>query len=248
MHPAHPRIAVGIPSFQEADRISYVVKRVDEGLRQICNRSECIIINVDSHSTDGTNAAFLATMTQSPKRTLWVPRGKGRAMLAFFDFCVSHGVSWCATVDADLESIESDWIPRLLKPIREGADFAIPVYTRNRFESNITNHFAYPLLSSVYGAGLRQPLGGEFGYSRRLCEYLIAQPRHPKTLEYGIDIFITSNALAGGFSISEVYLGRKIHAPSFYHMESTFRQVFESGLFVTGNHRRGQMSLSSPLK
>lgn len=231
-----PYIAVGIPSFQEVERIPYVVTCVDRGLAQICDSSKCIIINLDSYSTDGTNSAFLSTTTKSRKVTLSIPRGKGRAMLAFFEFCAANSIKYCATVDADLESIEPDWIPLLLKPIIEGLDFTIPVYTRNRFESNITNQYAFPLISSIYKVKLRQPLGGEFGYSQRFCEYLLTQPKHPKTLEYGIDIFITSNAVAGGFLIREVYLGRKIHAPSFYHMESTFRQVFESGLFVTNLH------------
>src|SRR5205807_5647594 len=98
MSPPHPRIAVGIPSFQEADRISYVVKRVDEGLAEICASSEAIIVNLDSYSRDGTNEVFISTSTKSSKATLLIPRGKGRAMLAFFEFCIANNIPYCATV------------------------------------------------------------------------------------------------------------------------------------------------------
>lgn len=56
-------------------------------------------------------------------------------------------------------------------------------------------------------------------------------------MKYGIDIFISCNSIAGGFKVKEVYLGKKIHAPSFFHAELTFRQVFESGVFVTRLHK-----------
>lgn len=245
MRISRPNMAVGIPSFREAGRISFVVKQIDAGLREAFDPAKCVIVNMDSYSDDGTNAVFEATSTRVPKRTLWVPGGKGRAMLAFFAFCVRSGIPFCVTIDADLRSIKPSWVPQLVAPIAEGADFTIPVYTRNRFEANITNQFAFPLLASVYKADLRQPLGGEFGFSRRFCSYLLSQQRHRSTLRYGIDMFITCNAIAGGFSIEEVYLGSKIHAPSFYHMESTFRQVFESGLFVTNLHRRHYTENSS---
>lgn len=237
------KFAVGIPSYNEAEQIGFVLAQVDKGLSQKFNPLECVIINLDSNSLDGTKEAFLGLKTVCAKRYVTTPRGKGRAMLYFFKYCLDNDIPFMATVDADLKSITPEWIYKLLKPITEGYDYVIPVYTRNRFEANITNHFAYPLILANYGIELRQPLGGEFGYSSRFCRYLLQHPKHLKTHEYGIDIFISCCALFGGFNIKETYLGKKIHAPSFYHMESTFRQVSESGIFITKLHHSKNFKL-----
>ncbi len=237
------KIAIGVPSYNEAKYVRFVLRQVDAGIKKYFDPKECLILNLDSYSTDGTKEIFLSTKTVTEKKSVTTPSGKGRAMLHFFKFCIKNNIPYCATVDADLKSIKPNWVYSLIHPLEVGFDYTIPVYTRNRFESNITNHFAYPLLYSAYPIGLRQPLGGEFGYSKRFCQYLLQQPKQLKTFQYGIDIFISCNAIAGGYNIKEVYLGKKIHKPSFYHMEPTFRQVFESGVFVSRLHRHKKISL-----
>lgn len=227
------QFAVGIPSLNEADSIPFVLRQVDKGLSCHFGPTKCIILNLDSNSSDKTVESFLKVKTKCYKQSIKVPSGKGRAMLWFFRYCLNHNIPNIATVDADLRTITPNWVYQLLKPISKGYDYVIPVYTRNRFEANITNHFAYPLILATYGIKLRQPLGGEFGYSQKFCRYLLETPKYQKVYQYGIDIFISCCAVAGGFKIFETYLGKKIHAPSFYHMESTFRQVSESGIYTT---------------
>ena len=93
--------------FRRGRNIGNVAQRVDEGLKAIYDSRDCVIVNIDSSSADGTSAVFEATPTQSRKVILNTPRGKGRAMLAFFEFCVANGIECCATVDADLTSIST---------------------------------------------------------------------------------------------------------------------------------------------
>jgi hypothetical protein len=231
------KFAVGIPSYNEASNISFVTQQIDEGIKEYFNPDEAVILNIDCKSNDRTKEVFLNTKTTTTKKCIESPLGKGRAILAFFRYCVENKILYVATFDSDLKSIKPNWVPNMLNPIIRGYDLTIPVYTRNRFEANITNHFAYPLIFANYGINIRQPLGGEFGYSLNFLKYLIKQKKHPKTFLYGIDIFITINALVGGFKVAESYLSKKIHSPSYYHMESTFRQVFESGLFTTKINR-----------
>ena len=232
------KFAIGIPSYNEAEQISFVLKQIDQGICKYFNPSEFVVFNLDSNSSDGTKEVFLKTKITCFKKYLETPPGKGRAMLMLFKYCVKNNIPYVATIDADLKSIKPDWVYKLLMPITKGYDFVIPVYTRNRFKANITNHFAYPIILANYGIELRQPLGGEFGYSFEFCKYLLSHPKYSKTYQYGIDIFISCCSLFGGFKIKETYLGKKIDAPSFYHMESTFRQVSESGIFTTRCHRK----------
>jgi len=185
------KIVTGIPSFNEAENISFVAGEIEKGLTRFFDPSKCLIVNMDSDSEDGTKESFLKTPTQTVKKYINTgkrPRGKGENLLKLFEFSQDMGADYIATIDADIKSVTSNWVFTLLEPLVErDFDYCIPLYTRNRFEGNITNNFAYPLVYSVYGINIRQPIGGDFGLSRRLCDFLLDQPKHQTTLKYGMD-------------------------------------------------------------
>ena len=54
-------IAVGIPSLNEADSISYVVKQVDAGLQKYFKNKKAVIINADNNSPDKTGRVFCSS-------------------------------------------------------------------------------------------------------------------------------------------------------------------------------------------
>lgn len=74
-------IVIGIPSYNEADAISYPTKIASEGLKQYFSQKSSVIVNVDNASTDNTKDAFLNTKTDTPKiyvSTAQGVKGKGR--------------------------------------------------------------------------------------------------------------------------------------------------------------------------
>src|SRR5215475_7328156 len=171
------RLAVGIPTFQEADSIENVTRQVDLGLACLADPANCVIINVDSDSPDKTAEVFLNTPTRCRKESLIItkqPRGKGRNVLRFFERCVELGVSAIAIVDGDLRSISPEWIEALLTPVLRGeAEYVTPLYLRHRFDGSMTNNFAYPLMYGYFGTCLRQPVGGEFALSADLVKHIL---------------------------------------------------------------------------
>jgi hypothetical protein len=213
------RLAVGIPTHQEADSIENVVKLVDQGLARLSDPADCIIVNVDSNSPDGTSEIFRRTPTCCRKESFVTterPRGKGRNVLRFFERCIERQVAALAIVDGDLLSITPDWIEALLGPVlRREADYVTPLYLRHRFDGAMTNHFTYPIMCGYFGIGLRQPIGGEFGFSSGLVKYILQQPFEEVILGYGIDIFLSMSAVGGGFKLTQTMLGRKLHKPTF---------------------------------
>lgn len=236
-----PDIVVGIPSWREADSIAQVTLQVDRGLQRMYGIERCLIVNVDNESDDGTREAFLSTSTYCAKVYLSTgcdSRGKGKNLLHLMQFCLERDVQFMATMDADVVTVTADWPVQLLEPlISRGADYTSPIYQRNRFEGSTTNHFAFPLIYGVFDVQVRQPIGGEFGFSRRLAEYLLQQKIIPEVEQYGIDIFMTAHAVAGGFTVQEVFLGRKIHKPSFPKIAPMFAQVAASALEVVHVYR-----------
>jgi hypothetical protein len=222
------RLAVGIPTHQEADSIENVVKQVDQGLARLSDPADCIIVNVDSNSPDGTSEIFLRTPTRCRKESFVTterPRGKGRNVLRFFERCIERQVAALAIVDGDLLSITPDWIEALLGPVlRREADYVTPLYFRHRFDGPMTNHFAYPIMCGYFGIGLRQPIGGEFGFSSGLVNYILRQPFGEVILGYGIDIFLSMSAVGGDFKLTQTMLGRKLHKPSLPKMHLIHEQ------------------------
>jgi hypothetical protein len=79
---------------------------------------------------------------------------------------------------------------------------------------------------------IRQPIGGDFALSQRFARHVICQPWHRTTEEYGIDIFLTMNAILGGFKTCNTGLGAKVHKPSAPKLGPMFIQVVSTA-FLT---------------
>ena len=170
-------IVVGIPSLNEADNISIPTDAVSRGLQEYFPNLESVILNVDNHSTDGTREAFLATPTAVPKVYVSTPegvRGKGNNLRNVFRATVELGAKTAIVVDADLKTITPSWVRYLGEPILDGFDYVSPLYVRHKYDGTITNHIAYPLMRSLFGLRVRQPIGGDFGFSRKLARALRA--------------------------------------------------------------------------
>lgn len=228
------KIVIGIPSYNEEDTISCVVKQIDLGLKKFFPLERCQIVNVDSNSTDKTREVFLKTKTFFPKKYLNAGkkiRGKGKNLIELFKYCNKSDVDYVALFDSDIKSIKPNWVFFLLNPlITKNFDYTTPVYSRGCYDGNVTNNFAYPLTYAIFGVELQQPIGGEFGLNKRLYKYLLQQPVDEAVLGFGIDIFMTYHALGGSFKICEVYLGKKKHKPGFPTLMDKFLQFSQSAI------------------
>ncbi len=227
------KIALCLPSFNEENNIANITRIADQGLTDFIKHrphAEAIIINADSDSTDKTRELFSKTETSCPKISITTKqsRGKGTNILSFCNYAVNNQIDFCLTIDSDIVSATPDWVAKLLLPIVEqGFDFSTPIYQRSRFEGSSTNHFAFPLIYGITGHPIRQPIAGDFGFTREIAQAISSNPlsAEPYILSYGIDIFMTITALGRGCKISQVSLGKKIHSPSFNKLEYMFPQI-----------------------
>jgi len=161
-------------------------------------------------------------------------RGKGKNLIELFKYCDDLDIDYIALFDSDIKTIKPNWVFSLLNPlITKKFDYTAPVYSRGCYDGNVTNNFAYPLTYAIFGVELQQPIGGEFGLSKRLYKYLLQQPVGKAELGFGIDIFMTFHALGGGFKICEVYLGEKKHNPGFPTLMNKFLEFSESAIKVS---------------
>lgn len=225
-------IAVGIPSYNEADNIEFVVTQVGEGLRDCFPELRTAIINADNHSDDGTREAFLAADSSGAHKVyLSTPpgiKGKGNNFLNLFRYLKPFNPTAVVVVDADLISIRPDWIDALARPILDGYQFVSPHYARNEYDGTITNHLCYPLLYGLLGKNIRQPIGGDFAFSGEVMEHWLSAEWTKSIRHYGVDIFMTLGAVLAGFSTAQVSLGAKVHKPSAPKLGKMFIQVVDT--------------------
>jgi hypothetical protein len=101
----------------------------------------------------------------------------------------------------------------LLRPILGGRfDYVAPLYQRHKFDGTITNSIVYPLTRALYGRRIRQPIGAEFGFSGDLARVFLSKPIwETDVARFGIDIWMTTTAVAEGFRVCQAYLGAKVH-------------------------------------
>src|SRR3990172_13264639 len=161
-------LVIGIPTLNEEDNISLITKIIDKGLTDYFKDKRALILNVDSNSEDQTREVFSRTHTKNKKRSLlakYEPAGKGANIFTMIDFGLERGVEYFCTVDADIASASPKWLNKLIRPlIDDKADYVAPVYKRNRYEGNTTNHLCVPVLNNLYNVPIRQPIGGEFAF------------------------------------------------------------------------------------
>ncbi len=221
-------IVVGIPSFNNATTISHVLEAVTVGVEKYFPSSRCIIINSDGGSTDGTPDIVKNYKQKSPNiisashplftvNKLSIPYtgvpGKGSAIKLVLEKAVEFNAKACVLVDADLRSITPEWLENLVGPVMyNNFDFVAPYYSRYKYDGTITNMIVYPLTTALYGKSLRQPIGGDFCISNTLFKtYLDQHVWATDIARFGIDIWLSTLALAGEYKVCQSYLGTKIH-------------------------------------
>jgi glucosylglycerate synthase len=252
-------IMVGIPSFKNAATIGYVVRAAQAGLVQYFPDLRPVVVNSDAGSPDGTGRVVVETeppdyveqilLTRPSHRlqrvSLTYPEidgvgGKGAALRTIFEMAAALDVQALVVVDSDLRSIVPEWIELLAGPILKGGyDFVAPLYARYKYDGTITNTVTYPLTRALYGHRIRQPIGGDFGVSGDLVRhYLTLDDWTDDVSKFGIDIWMTTSAMAGGFAVCQTRLGAKIHDPKDpgSDLGPMFRQVVGTILRLANRH------------
>lgn len=204
-------IIVGIPSYNEADSISFPTDVASRGLSNYFSDKNSVIINVDNNSPDGTKDAFMNTPTKVPKIYISTPpgvKGKGNNFKNLFEAAVELNAKAVVVVDSDLKSITPQWIQYLGEPLFAGFNYVTPIYVRHKYDGSITNHIAYPLLRTLYGLRVRQPIGGDFGFSGRMARAFLSEKLWTDKIgNFGIDIWMTSIAIVRRFKVCQTFLG-----------------------------------------
>ncbi|MGD8560885.1 MAG: glycosyl transferase [Desulfarculaceae bacterium] len=212
-------MVVAIPSYREAELIAYPATQAAQGLKRYFGDKKCVLINCDNNSDDGTKEAFFAADTEDvPQIYISTPpgvRGKGNNFRNLFSKVLELKAAAVVVVDADLKSITPQWIRHLGEPLFNDFGYVAPLYVRHKYDGTITNSIAYPITRALYGRRVRQPIGGDFGFSGDLARIYLSSPTWTEAVsQFGIDIWMTTLAMNNNIPICQAFMGRpKIHKP-----------------------------------
>lgn len=209
-------IVVGIPSYNESQSISFPTQQADKGLTKYFSQHSAVIINCDNNSPDDTRAAFMRTSTKTPKIYISTEEGvtgKGNNVRNLFAKAVELRAKAVIVIDADLKSVTPLWIRNLCEPLLEQYEFVAPLYVRHKYDGTITSIIAYPLTRALYGRRVRQPIGGDYGFSGDLARIFSEwDVWNQSVAEFGIDIWMTTTAMRNRVAVVQSFMGKsKIH-------------------------------------
>ena len=226
---------VGIPSFKNAATIGYVVRAAHAGLVQYFPDLHPVVVNADAGSPDGTGRVVVETEppdyverillvrpTQPPRAGQPdLPgdrRRRRQGRRAADDLRDRRRAGGPGArrrgLGPSVHRARVDRAPGRARSSRAATTSWRPLYARYKYDGTITNTVTYPLTRALYGQRIRQPIGGDFGVSGDLvsttCEL---DDWTPDISRFGIDIWMTTSALTGGFAVCQTRLGAKVHDP-----------------------------------
>jgi glucosylglycerate synthase len=241
----HVDVLVGVPTLNNAATIRPIVKAVNHAFSRYFPRDRTVLINSDGGSNDDTpslvrNASADDTQTLTVSHSLrtvhrisapyhGVP-GKGNALRQIMTAAELTQARAVAVLDAEVTGITPEGIAALIRPIRDQQyDYVAPVYQRHPLDGPLVTQLVRPLMRAAYGWQVREPVAPEFGCSNRFVSHCLEQDVWDSELaRVGIDLWVTGEALAGGFSCCEAGLRPPPPAPARTTFGELFEQVVQS--------------------
>ena len=180
------------------------------------------MINSDGGSTDGTpelirDATFSEAdmvLTSHSLRTLHrvvapyhgLP-GKHAALRTVFAAAALTQAKALVVLDPAGPATSPERVTELITPItRAEVEFLTPRYRRHPRDGPLVTQLVRPLVRSLYGVALDEPLGAEFSCSGRFASHCLDQDMWDReAARFAIDLWLRAEAVAAGFALGQIW-------------------------------------------
>jgi hypothetical protein len=215
-------IVVGLPTLNNAATIVDVVRAVHVCFTRDFPRLRTVMINSDGGSTDGTPELVRAAsfseadvvQTSHSLRTLHrvvapyhgLP-GKHTALRTVFAAGELTQAKVVVVIDPSGPATTSERVTELIPPItRSDVEFLTPRYRRHPRDGVLITQLVRPLVRSLYGVALDEPLGAEFGCSGRFASHCLEQDIwNHEAARFAIDLWLRTEAVAARFAVGQIW-------------------------------------------
>src|SRR5262249_31020169 len=135
----------------------------------------------------------------------------------------------CCIIASKLEAMTLPWYSRLAQPLLEGqADLVLPHYAHGKFEGLLNASIIAPMIRALYGKRVNNPMGPDFGVSRRLFQRMLAAKNGSAIGGNRLHSLasLTPTALCQNLQITQVHLGTRTYPPADWtNMSSVLADV-----------------------
>jgi hypothetical protein len=214
---------VGVVTLNNAETVDPILRAARQGA--VWNGGpRTLVVHADGGSQDGTVTRAHEALRADDGAPVFsvpdpeIPRpgrelARSGAIRAVLVLARRLGARGCAVLDGSRLGVAPDWVGRLLSPVLEREiDFVAPYYLRPRFAGAIVSGIVYPMTRALYGKRVRFPLAEDFACSPRLVDRYLSQAAvwENDLIRTGPDVWLGTQALTGGFRLSQVSLGTKL--------------------------------------
>ncbi len=238
-------ILVGLPTLNNAATVDAVARAINVCFTRDYLRLRTVLINSDAGSTDGTpervrDASFSAedmVQTSHALRTMHrvvtpyhgLP-GKFTALRILLAAAELTQARVLVVVDPAGPATSAARVAELIEPVLRGdVEFLAPRFRRHPRDGALITQLVRPLVRSVYGVGLDEPLGTEFACSRRFAAHCLEQSVWDEDgARFAIDLWLRTEALAGRFPVGQIWRPAPAGGSSATTLQQAVRQILLS--------------------
>jgi len=236
-------IVIGIPFSDQGETLPEVIEIVDQGVREFYPDRNVAFVLAGAHEGMRLRRKIGEILKEQRRKgyCFTLDRevdGKGwtiRALMEVSEFLHSDVI----LVEPDFvrkgnQGLQPGWIYSIYRPIELGNDFVIPVYRRPPEGKRVTDQLVIPLLVSIYGYRVKEPMGGVYGISKKCLHRFLRDTglfAETDVGNYGIDIFLTITAITNDLRVCQANLGTRLKrsAPGEFpvRLRQALRTVFD---------------------
>jgi hypothetical protein len=205
------------------------------------------------HASGQNSSLFIVPWSPPSPATPGTPvESVSAAYASIFEIGAKLDAQACCLAASKVEDPTPGWVSRLAQPLLEGFDLVAPSYARRRFEGLLNNSIVSPLMRSLYGKRIQNPMGPDLGISRRLYQDVLAADPDAAPAANGMRLLagLAPVACRGDFKVCQAYLGSRIYPPADWTNVSSLLTEILGPVFLSMEKNAAhwqQMRNSSPV-
>ncbi len=217
-------LVVGLVDPKAGEDLPHTLEMVRTGLRALAQPQQTVVLYKTGHEANATSDSV--NQENSLRLLTYAPPPPDPAASFAQSISADYRAMALASskldakgyilIASDLETVTPQWVFDLAQPLTEHAfDLVSPCYVFHKFEGILNNAILYPLIRSLYGKRIHNPLGPDMGLSAKLLRQVLGSDSG--TPQQGIASRVTvpigAEAVGRNLQVCQANLGERKYPP-----------------------------------
>jgi hypothetical protein len=215
-------LVVGLADQKASENVAAILSIVREGLTKITDLTRTVVLIAKDNETaaaeenaEGEPVTLFTYEPPAPDPSITVVQNVFSTYRAIWRISSAMNARACAVFISAVENLTPQWIQNLVQPILErNFDLVTPIYAQGKFDGMLNSSILYPLMRTIYGKQIQNPLGPDFGISAPFLEHLLRMDAaRPRTVAGQEVVLIEPAAVVARLKICQSILGVRAYPP-----------------------------------